>query len=201
MADIMTAWCYGHISDTHLISHSNPLFFVFHSPLDDGIYEFFQTIDVFGNIISNLPIIGPIRNQIRDEIKRNLDRTLGPLVQSFLRSYTKVAVLQASDYVLSPSNKKSFGNANVRLVSSILERPISSLLPPSEMLVSLRKDLFDYIRSIEMEDVTKYADFVYDFLGDKSVSSAANINRILDSSPTLDKTLERIWTSANKGKE
>lgn len=165
--------------------------------LDDGIYEFFQTIDVFGNLISNLPIIGPIRNQIRDETKRNLDRTLGPLVQGFLRSYTKVAVLQASDFIMSPGNKKSFGNANARLVSNILERPISSLLPPSEMAVSLRKDLFDYIRSVKVEDVEQYADFVYDFLGDKSVSSAVNVNRILDSSPTLTSTLERIWSNAN----
>ncbi|KAL3928412.1 MAG: hypothetical protein SGBAC_012664 [Bacillariaceae sp.] len=169
--------------------------------LYDGIYEFFQTIDVFGNLISNLPIIGPIRNQIRDETKRNLDRTLGPLVQGFLRSYTKVAVLQASDFIMSPGNKKSFGNANARLVSNILERPVSSLLPPSQLAVSLRKDLFDYIRSVKVEDVEQYADFVYDFLGDKSVSSAVNVNRILDSSPTLTSTLERIWSNANDATE
>ena len=49
--------------------------------LYDGIYNFFQTIDVFGNIIGRLPIIGPIRNQIRDEAKRSsLDRTVGPLI-------------------------------------------------------------------------------------------------------------------------
>ena len=39
---------------------------------DDGIYEFFQTIDVFGNIISNLPVLGPIRNKIRDDLKAQL---------------------------------------------------------------------------------------------------------------------------------
>ncbi|CAJ1937516.1 unnamed protein product [Cylindrotheca closterium] len=160
--------------------------------LYDGIYEFFQTIDVFGNLISNLPIIGPIRNQIRDETKRNLDRTLGPLVQGFLRSYTKVAVLQASDFIMSPSNKKSFGNANVRLVSSILDRPISSLLPPPEMAAGLRKDLFDYVRTVKVEDLEQYADFVYDYLGDKSLNRLVNVNRILDSSPTLDATVERV---------
>jgi len=167
--------------------------------LYDGIYEFFQTIDVFGNLISNLPIIGPIRNQIRDETKRNLDRTLGPLVQGFLRSYTKVAVLQASDFIISPSNKQSFGNANVRLVSSILERPVSSLLPPSGLAASLRKDFFNYIRSLKVEDVEQYADFVYDIFGDKSVNQAVNVNRILDSSPTLTNTLERIWSDAKNG--
>jgi hypothetical protein len=168
------------------------------SLLDDGIYEFFQTIDVFGNIISNLPIIGPIRNQIRDEIKKNLDRTLGPLVQSFLRSYTKVAVIQASDFIMSPANKKAFGNANIRLVSSVLERPVSSLLPPSDMAVKLRSDTFDYVRNVKYEDLEEYANFVYDLLGDTSLSKAVDVDRILDASPTLTKTVDRIFENVNQ---
>ena len=181
-----------------LLYYNSITIILLYSTIDDGIYEFFQTIDVFGNLISNLPIIGPIRNQIRDEIKRNLDRTLGPLVQSFLRSYTKVAVLQANEFIQSPSNKKSFGNANVRLVSSLLERPVSSLLPPSGMAESLRKDVFDYLRSVKVEDMEQYVDFVYDVLGEKSLSSALNVNRILDFSPTLSNTMERLWSSAHE---
>ena len=49
-----------------------------------------------------------MRNKIRDEAKRSLDRTVGPLIKTFLQSYTKVAVLEASDFVLSPGNRKIF---------------------------------------------------------------------------------------------
>lgn len=119
-------------------------------------------------------------------------------MQSFLRSYTKVAVVQASEFVMSPANKEAFGSANVRLVSSVLERPVSSLLPPSEMATKLRNDTFDYIRNVNVEDLEEYIDFVYDLLGDKSVSKAVDVNRILDSSPTLSKTIDRIWENANK---
>ena len=75
---------------------------LFSKLLFDGIVEFFDQIDVFGRIISGLPIIGPIRNQIRDEAKKNLDRTVRPLIQVFLKSYTSIAVGQASDFVMSP---------------------------------------------------------------------------------------------------
>lgn len=161
--------------------------------LYDGIYNFFQTIDVFGNIIGNLPIIGPIRNQIRDEAKKSLDRTVGPLIQSFLRSYTKVAVLEVSDFVLSPQNQKIFGGANVKLVSNLLGRPLNSIIPPQDMTVRLRNDAFDYIRKVDINDLDEYVTFCYDILGDKSVDDVFNINRVIDSSPTLQKTIDRVW--------
>lgn len=164
--------------------------------LYDGIYNFFQTIDVFGNIIGSLPIIGPIRNQIRDETKKNLDRTVGPLIQTFLRSYTKVAVLEASDFVLSPSNRKIFNSANVKLVSSLLDRPVNSLVPPSDLSKSLRDDFFDYLKKVETRDLEEYVNISYDLLGDKSVDSLLDVNKVMDASPTLQRTVDRIWTRA-----
>lgn len=104
-----------------------------------------------------------------------------------------MAVVQASDFIMSPANKKAFGSANIRLVSSILERPVSSLLPPSDMAVKLRVDAFDYVRSAKLEDLEEYASFVYDVIGDKSVSSAVDVDRVLEASPTLAKTIDRIF--------
>ena len=164
--------------------------------LYDGIFEFFQKIDVFGNIVNSLPIIGPIRKQIVSETKRQLDRSLGPLVQSFLGQYTKIAVAQASDYILSPSNQKAFGTANVRLVSNILDRPINTLLPPSDLSENLRVKTFDYVRSIESEEINQYVDFIYDFVGNKTVDRFVDVDRILEASPTLQKSIDSIWTRA-----
>jgi len=164
--------------------------------LYDGIYNFFQTIDVFGNIIGQLPIIGPLRNKIRDDAKRNLDRTVGPLIQTFLRSYTKTAVLEAAEFVLSPSNRKVFAGANVKLVKNVLDRPLNTLIPPSDMTASLRNDLFDYVRRVKVEDVEEYVTFCYDIVGDKAVDDVFNVNRVIDASPTLGKTIDRIWSRA-----
>jgi hypothetical protein len=43
------------------------------------------------------------------------------LVQNLLAMHANVAVKQASEHVLSPTNSKAFGSANVKLVSSLLD--------------------------------------------------------------------------------
>jgi len=174
--------------------------------IDDGIYEFFQTIDVFGNIISNLPVLGPIRNKIRDDLKKQLDRTLGPSLRNFLKSYTNVAIGRASGFVLSDQNRKAFGKANARLLRSILDRPLQDLLPESSdpSIVKLRTEFFDYLRQLgnaDSSDLEDYATLVYDLIGDKSLDSAGlDVHRVLDASPTLESTANRILDDVMKNR-
>ena len=171
---------------------------LFAKVLYDAIFEFLQRVDIFGNIIGNLPILGPIRNQIILETKKSLDRSLGPLVQQFLGTYTKIAVNQGIAFVLSPSNTKAFAKANVKLVASLLDRPINTLLPASGTGFSqkLRDDIFGYIRALEPADLDVYVDWVYDLVGDKCVVDFVNVDKVLDASPTLQATLDSLWTKA-----
>eukprot|EP00535_Pseudo-nitzschia_heimii_P005821 CAMPEP_0197175330 /NCGR_PEP_ID=MMETSP1423-20130617/1577_1 /TAXON_ID=476441 /ORGANISM="Pseudo-nitzschia heimii, Strain UNC1101" /LENGTH=421 /DNA_ID=CAMNT_0042624453 /DNA_START=179 /DNA_END=1444 /DNA_ORIENTATION=- len=175
---------------------------LFAQTLYDGIYEFFQTIDVFGNIISNLPVLGPIRNKIRDDLKTQLDRTLGPTLRSFLGGYTNVAIGRAAGFVLSEQNRRAFGAANARLLQSLLERPLEDLLPESSnpSVVKLRTEFFGYLRNLGDEDSTDledYASLAYDLIGDKSLDSLGlNVHRVLDASPTLESTANRILDEA-----
>jgi len=164
--------------------------------LYDGIFEFVQKIDIFGNIINNLPVIGPIRQQIIRETKKSLDKSLGPLVQNFLGTYTKIAIVQAIEFILSPANGKAFGTANARLVLSVLKRPVNSLLPPSDVSTKLRNDAFSFVRDADLEEARQYIDSVYDIIGDKNLDEVVEVNRILDASPTLQKTIDNIWTKA-----
>ena len=169
---------------------------LFSKVLYDGIFEFFQKIDVFGNIVNGLPILGPIRKQIVTETKRQLDKSLGPLLQNFLATYTGRAVLQAIDFILSPENRQAFGTANANIVSSLLDRPVNSLLLSDGMGESLLGTLFDYLRKLDPNDFDSYIDFVYGYIGEKSVDSIVNVDRLIDSSPTLEKTLDSLWKRA-----
>jgi len=166
--------------------------------LYDGIFEFFQRIDVFGNVIGGLPIIGPVRKQIVSETKKQLDRTLGPLVQGFLGTYTKVAVLEATDFVVSPTNRKAFGSANVKLVLSLLERPANSLYPGSEITSKLKDEVFAYLRNVDIEELDGYLTILYDLIGGKSVGKVVNVDQILSTSPTLRRTIDGLWDRALK---
>ena len=170
---------------------------LFAKVLYDGIFEFFQVIDVFGNIVNSLPIIGPIRKQIVAETRKQLDSSLGPLVQNFLQSYTKVAVGRAADFILSPSNQERFGNANVQVVKSLLQRPVSSLILAEGLLEAAIQDYYATFRDIDPAAIERYMDLVYDYVGDRSLSNTGiNVERIVEGSPTLLKTVDRLWDQA-----
>lgn len=114
--------------------------------LYEGIFEFIQRVDIIGNIVNGLPIIGPIRQTIMSEFKKNLDRTLGGQVKTFLASFNRVAVQRMIDFILSPNNRLSLQKANRSLVQSLLERPFSSVVPNTETTVMLRDRLWTALR-------------------------------------------------------
>jgi hypothetical protein len=49
--------------------------------------------------------------------------------------------------------------------------------------------------------VEQYVHYVYDFLGDKRVDSVIDVDRVLDASPTLQKTVDSLWTRALRAAE
>lgn len=180
--------------------------------LYDAIFEFTVKFDILGNALSNLPLLGPMRAQVLKESKRNLDRTLGPLLQNFLSGYTKVAIRQAVDFVVSEENATAFGKANARLVSYLLEkRTVADWLPEEKVLEEWRGEIWAYLVGLEegdddndgdgqkvKEDQKKIVDqsieWVYDIVGDKCVEDGGvDVNEILDASPTLERSLGQFW--------
>lgn len=183
---------------------------LFSQLLYDAIFEFTIKIDIIGNAISNLPLLGPVRNQVLKESKRNMDRTLGPLLQRFLSGYTRVAIRQAVDFVVSEENSSSFGKANARLVSYLLEkRTVADWVPEEKTMGEWREEAWSYLVGLETdgdgenggkvkEDQKKVVeqgiDWVYDLVGDKCVEDGGvNVNEILDASPTLERSLGTFW--------
>lgn len=168
--------------------------------LYDAIFEFTTKFDILGNAISNLPLLGPVRNQVLKESKRNMDRTLGPLLRQFLSGYTRVAIRQAVDFVVSKENASAFGNANAKLVGYLLkERSVSAWIPEDKVLAEWRQDVWDYVVGLErgsdnQKIVNQSIEWVYDLVGDKCIDDAGvDVGAIIDSSPTLEKNLALFW--------
>lgn len=190
--------------------------------LYDAIFEFTTKFDILGNAISNLPLLGPVRNQVLKESKRNMDRTLGPLLRQFLSGYTRVAVRQTIDFVVSKENAVAFGNANAKLVGYLMEkRSLSDWIPEEKILVEWRQDVWDYLVGLETNNgdgnddddnnkkkkksdsmvkidqqqiVNQSIDWIYDLIGDKCIDDAGvNVDAILDASPTLEKNVVLFW--------
>lgn len=178
--------------------------------LYDAIFEFTIKFDILGNAISKLPLLGPVRNRVLKESKSNMDRTLGPLLQNFLKGYTKVAIGQAVDFVVSEENASAFGKANAKLVSYLLEsKSVAEWLPEEKKLAEWREEAWTYLVGLEEggdgEESTKVKEdqkkimeqsieWVYDIVGDKCVEDGGfDVNEILDASPTLERKLGLFW--------
>jgi hypothetical protein len=168
--------------------------------LYDAIFEFTTKFDILGNAISNLPLLGPVRNQVLKESKRNMDRTLGPLLRQFLSGYTRVAIRQAIDFVVSKENASAFGNANAKLVGYLLEkRSVSEWIPEDKVLIRWRQDVWDYVISLErgsdqQKIINQSIDWIYDLVGDKCFDDAGvDVDAIFDASPTLEKNVALFW--------
>lgn len=186
--------------------------------LYDAIFEFTTKFDILGNAIGKLPLLGPVRNQVLKESKRNMDRTLGPILQKFLSGYTRVAIRQAVDFVVSEENSSAFGKANAKLVSYLLEkRTVADWIPEEKTLVEWREEVWAYLVGLEEgntgESTTKVKDdqkkiveqgieWVYDLVGDKCVEDGGfNVKEILDASPTLERSLGLFWKRCQDASE
>ena len=138
-----------------------------------------------------------------------MDRTLGPLVQRFLSGYTRVAIRQAVEFVVSEENASAFGRANARLVQYLLEkRTVAEWIPEERQLGEWREEVWSYLVGLEVgegegggmvkEDqkqvVEQSIQWTYDLVGDKCVNDAGlDVDAILDSSPTLERKLGSFW--------
>ena len=183
---------------------------LFSQLLYDAIFEFTLKVDVIGNIISKLPLLGPVRNQVLKESKKNLDKSLGPLLQRFLSGYTRVAIRQAVDFVVSEENASAFGAANAKLVQYLLnKRTIAEWIPKEDKLNEYREEIWSYLVGLETDGdgidntkvkedqkkiVNQTIEWVYDLVGDKCYEDVGiNVDDILDTSPTLERSLGKFW--------
>lgn len=160
--------------------------------LYEAIFEFLKRADIVGNVVNGLPLIGPIRQQITKELKKTLDLVLGPQVKTFLASFNRVAVQRMIDFVLRPANKGNFQKANRNLVEALLSRRVSELLPSEADLGDTRKSLFAALGRVSSEDLARIVDFVFEQLGDKTVSEVIDLKQLLEASPSSRRTAQQL---------
>eukprot|EP00614_Pseudopedinella_elastica_P018161 CAMPEP_0172649348 /NCGR_PEP_ID=MMETSP1068-20121228/241742_1 /TAXON_ID=35684 /ORGANISM="Pseudopedinella elastica, Strain CCMP716" /LENGTH=362 /DNA_ID=CAMNT_0013463697 /DNA_START=29 /DNA_END=1117 /DNA_ORIENTATION=+ len=164
------------------------------SVLYEGIFQFIQTVDIIGNIVNGLPVIGPIRQQILNAFKKELDRTLGRQVKSFLGSYTRAASEQVANLVLSEENSKGFANARRRLGEEVLNRPLNSLVPPESTVDELSDAAWNIAASPLPIGDEEVINRVYDAIGNYSLDGLG-IETPPQISALATKTFERFLNS------
>ena len=159
--------------------------------LYEAIFEFLQRVDIIGNIVNNLPIIGPIRQQIVKEFKKSLDMTLGNQIKAFLASFNRIAVQRMADFVLSSENKKLFSKANRNLVDAFISKPVSSLVPTTSVINRLYNDTWIAVKDIDVKDFDKGLDALYESAGNVTIAEVIDIDKAVVMFPTIREAVER----------
>jgi hypothetical protein len=160
--------------------------------LYDAIFEFLKRADIVGNVVNNMPLVGPIRQAITKELKNVLDLVLGPQVKTFLASYSRVAVQRMIAFLLREDNKKNLMRANRSLAEALLKRTPAELLPASSDLTGARQKLWAALQGVTAEDLTRLVDLVYSQLGETSVGEVLELGLLLEASPQARSTAQAI---------
>jgi hypothetical protein len=74
------------------------------------------------------------------------------------------------------------------------------LLPSPDVSESLQTSLFEHLRNVESSNFEEHVKS-YDFAGDKPLDRLVDVNRVIDASPTLEQTLDRLWTRGLEAQE
>jgi hypothetical protein len=108
--------------------------------LYEGIFEFFTTADILGNILSTLPLLGAIRLQMIKAARQQLDAILGDQVSRFLGGYTAAAAESAASYLLSDDTADIRRRARRTIAKKLLSKPIRELVEIPDIEMALVRD-------------------------------------------------------------
>jgi len=110
--------------------------------LKDGIFEFIQTVDILGNAVNRLPILGPLRQQVVEGLRREVERVLGQQINAFLGRYTRQAAEQTLlPFLTADSNKAVLAQSARQVARYAFSRKLSEIVPPPSSAAKLREEV------------------------------------------------------------
>jgi len=132
------------------------------SVLYEALFAFVNSVDILGQMMSNLPIIGPMRAQIIQQSKKQVDALLGDQISTFLGGYTSEAVGSAVKY--TETHGRDIRRTQRKLTDKVLDQPFNSLLPPDVEMAFIRQSLWIRVRHFRLpgeDDIIRnlYAEF------------------------------------------
>jgi len=76
--------------------------------LYEGIFEFLQRVDIIGNVVNKLPLIGPIRQTFVKEFKKVIDTMLGKKKNMLLSIYIYMGSIYIYIEIISYHNNNQY---------------------------------------------------------------------------------------------
>lgn len=136
-----------------------------------GIFEFIRKVDLLGNLINKLPVIGPIRKRVMTAFAEEVEQRLEGQIKAFLGTFSGMAVERMIQFVLSDENREGFRKARRRLAEHLMQRPVASLLPDPATSTRWRDAAWSALRASSLTNEAQVLDWVYQDHGDVTVGT------------------------------
>jgi len=139
--------------------------------LYEGILEFVESVDLLGNLINKLPILGPLRQQAVAEGRKQLRNVMGDQLVSFLGEYTASAASQAASFALSKDNARLMRSTRRKVATRLLETPIGKLFALNDFeMAILRDSIWTAVQEFRLPNEEQLLDRLYGEFGDEPFS-------------------------------
>lgn len=136
--------------------------------LYEGILEFVESVDLLGNLVNRMPILGPLRQQAVAEGRKQLRNVMGDQLVSFLGGYTASAASQAASFALSKDNARLMSSTRRKVASRLLETPIGKLVALNDLeMAILRDSIWMAVQEFRLPNEDQLLDRLYHEFGDE----------------------------------
>jgi len=157
----------------------------------EAIFAFLQSVDLLGNVLNNIPILGPVRQLSLAILKTIIDESAGESIKTFLTEYTTEASKRLAKIVTAEANREAFSEAWANALGELIKAPVGSLLPSEDTMREFVTSLANQEmvapvanrRSLDLMDEQR--DVVYEGVADAAQEVASAIR----SSPGARKAL------------
>jgi hypothetical protein len=170
--------------------------------LYEGIFEFIQKVDIIGNIVNRLPLIGPLRQTFVKEFRNLLTNSvLGDQLKTFLITFNRIGVERMVEFILSKENQSNFLKANRNVVESLINRPLIEILPTTTSRKDLKNNIWIAINSISEIELLQLCDTFYNNYANMSTKS---ISASIENIPVVKSSLAGLldtYLDSPQGKE
>jgi hypothetical protein len=136
-----------------------------------GIFEFIKKVDLLGNMINKLPVLGPIRKRVMAALSEEFEPRLEGQIKAFLGGFSGLAVERMIQFVLSDENREGFRKARRRLAEHLLKRPVATLLPDAVTTARWRDAAWSGLRQASLRDEAQILQWIYEDHGDATLGS------------------------------
>jgi hypothetical protein len=143
---------------------------MFGNVLYEGISEFLSRVDIIGEILDNIPLIGGIKGKIEDNIPQGTQGLVEGRIKKFLGNFSGAACEKGMNVVLSDDHINEVQAVQAEVVEHFLDQPVQDYVPDPHESDEWKTAVWSAVET-QLDDVEELMDRLDRFYDDFNAHS------------------------------